>query len=311
MFEKIDIICFMACYVIAFALECLRLQTASRINWSIMLGFSSLGFIAQTIYLVVRSQQREIAPLLNSPHDWFLVLAWLCMVYYLYKTWTNRQLALGVFAYPLVLMLILVSIFSNDESHELADHDQLKTWGMLHASFLVLGILGVVMSFMSSMMYLYQHRRLKLKRLLSQGLELPNLEKLAILNRWAVIFSVPLLSLGMATGIFLALYAKRIDQQHVAQLTDPVIVGNGIVWLVMFVFFMRLLLQKGTSAHHVAKMTIWACGFMLLTLIGLQLIVGTHGSVRSSAPEQQLPDSGDEAATAPESSEVLREETPE
>lgn len=281
MFDDVSIICFLACYVIAFALECLRIQTASRVNWIIMLLFSAAGFVAHTAYLIVRSQQREIAPLLNSPHDWFLVLAWLCMLLYLYKTWSNKHLALGVFSYPPVLLMILAATFASDETNQLVDHDKLKYWGLLHASFLVIGILGVMLSFITSLMYLYQHSRLKHKRSLSKGLELPNLENLARMNRWAVILSVPMLSLGMATGIFLSIYAKSLDKQHLVQLSDPVIIGNGIVWLVMFGFFLRLLFQKGTSAKHVAWMTVWACGFMMLTLIGLQLIVGTHGSVRN------------------------------
>jgi hypothetical protein len=56
---------------------------------------------------------------------------------------------------------------------------------------------------------------------------------------------------------------------------DPLVVGSGISWLVMLGLFCWLVSTKRAAARQVALLTVWACGFLLLTIIGLQVLTGS------------------------------------
>ena len=267
---KITVFCFLASYLVTLALEGVRLLKQTTINRVVMMAFAVAGLVAHTIYLVIRSQKSGLPPLLSSSHDWLLVLAWISVLFYLVLTAIDRNLLVGLFLLPLVLLLIGSAYFvSNSPNTRL---DSVREWKMLHASLLVLGIAGVIMGIVLSMMYLFQHYRLKQKHTMKSGLKLPNLERLARMNWWAIVLSVPTLTLGMATGVGLAWYSHQGEAP--ISFRDPVILGNSLAWLVMIVFFGWLLTTKRPTGKQVAWLTVWASGFLLVTLIGLQVLSG-------------------------------------
>ena len=184
---------------------------------------------------------------------------------------------------PLVLLLIAAAYFVSDvpSAHVVSDGNTLRDafyhWAMLHASLLVIGIAGVVAGFVLSMMYLVQHRRLKHKQTMQSGMALPSLARIARLNWWAVVISVPLLTLGMATGVGLGVYTTQ--GPNPITFVDPVVIGNGIVWVLMVAFYCWLMFTRRPAGTQVAWLTIWAFGFLLVTLIGLQVL--TDGGASS------------------------------
>lgn len=267
---KVTVFCFLASYIVTLALEGVRLVKQTTINRLFMMVFALAGLAAHTIYLVIRSQESGLPPLLSSSHDWVLVLAWITVLFYLVLTAVDRNLLVGQFLLPVVLLLIGSAYFVSDSPN--TRMDAVREWKMLHASLLVVGIAGVIMGIVLSMMYLFQHHRLKHKQTMKHGLKLPNLERLARMNWWAVVLAVPTLTLGMATGVGLGWYSRQGDAP--ISFTDPVIVGNSLAWLVMIVFFIWLLTTKRPTGKQVAWMTVWASGFLLVTLIGLQVLSG-------------------------------------
>ncbi|NOX54487.1 MAG: cytochrome c biogenesis protein CcsA, partial [Planctomycetes bacterium] len=154
-----------------------------------------------------------------------------------------------------------------EETRRTAIHN----WALLHASLTVFGIAGVLLGIVLSLMYLVQHRRLKHKRVLSTGLTLPSLATLARWNRWAVIVSVPLLTLGLCTGVLLGLATRKTETP--VSFADPFVVGVTFTWAVMFAFFLWLLRRQAPTSRRVAWLTVWAFGFMLVTMIGLQILM--------------------------------------
>jgi ABC-type uncharacterized transport system permease subunit len=267
---KVSVFCFLASYVVALALEGVRLLKQTTINRLIMIGFALAGLGAHTIYLVIRSQKSGLPPLLSSSHDWMLVLAWITVLFYLVLTAVDRNLLVGLFLLPVVLVLIGSAYFMSDSPNRLMEAE--PQWKMLHATLLVFGIAGVIMGIVLSMMYLFHHSRLKHKQTMKPGLKLPNLERLARLNWWAVVLSVPLLTLGMATGVGLGWHSRQGGTP--ISFRDPVIVGNSVAWLVMIVFFGWLLTTKRPTGKQVAWLTVWSSGFLLVTLIALQVLSG-------------------------------------
>src|SRR5258708_639228 len=171
---NVTVVCFLASYLVAFGLELGRLVGRSRVSRLAMIGFGSAGFAAHTLYLYNRSQKVHLPPLLASAHDWVLVLAWVIVLFYLFFTLTQKDLAVGVFALPVVVLLVCSAYFLNhqpntDFNTELAR----RHWGMLHASFLVFGMAAGAFGFLSGLMYLLPHRPLQTRQGEPGGLHMP------------------------------------------------------------------------------------------------------------------------------------------
>ena len=271
--DKISTVCFFASYLVALGLELTQFMRASRINRWAAIGFTGAGLFAQTIYLVHRSQVSKLPPLVGSMHDWLLVLAWVAALVYLVLAVRDRQLGLGVFLLPLILLLVGTAMKRPPEARV---RDAQYAVEMLHASLLVFGIAGVAIAFLLSLMYLVQHNRLKHKMPDPDSLQLYSLERLGRMNWWAVVGSVPLLTLGMAAGVWLA-WGKR-EGSATVDLTSTGYIVSGVLWLGMLCLFAWLVSRKQSSGKIVAWRTLWACGFLLVTLLCLEVFTGgIHG----------------------------------
>jgi ABC-type transport system involved in cytochrome c biogenesis permease subunit len=164
---RVQVFCFLACYVVVFGIELSRFLGRNRAGRAIMLVFTMAGLIAHTAYLLARSQKLNLPPLLSSSQDWLLVLAWLSVVSYFVLTISDADLAVGVFLMPVVLACISAAYFVSDNPNMRLS--ALRGWKLLHASLLVLGMLGVIVGFVLAMMYLFQQHRLKHRHALTRG----------------------------------------------------------------------------------------------------------------------------------------------
>ena len=265
----VGVICFLASYALALVAELSRLAWRNRISHWVMVGLTAAGLTAHTLYLFSRSQQTHLPPLLSSAHDWLLVLAWLAVLVYLFVSLLDRDQATGLIALPLVVGLVVASQFVTKASASSASAHH--NWVMLHVSLLVFGIAGVLIGLVLGLMYLWQHYRLKHRQMLQSGLALPSLELLARFNRLAILVSVPLLTFGMVLGIALVI-ADNGSSMGSRALHDPLIIGSGVCWLLMTGVFVWLLSSRATPGRKVAWLTVWSCGFLLLTTIGTQVL---------------------------------------
>jgi ABC-type uncharacterized transport system permease subunit len=279
-FANTSLTCFLASYALAAALEATRLVRPMPINrWAAWVA-ALAGFLAQTIYLLHRSSATDLPPLLASTHDWLLVVAWLTVPVYLLIALLNRDVPVGLFILPAALLFVIASRFV---SHEANPHlNSLRWWGMAHAAFLVLGIAGVVIAAGFSVMYLIQYSRLRHRTGESDGFRLFSLERTARLNWWCVVVSVPLLSLGMATGALLTWLSQKTGQ--------PVSIWNwsflvsGLSWLVLVALFGWLLTSRRPTGRIVAWRTLLAGGFVLATFVTLGIVSGgMHGMNKPNA----------------------------
>lgn len=267
---NISVFCFLASYLLTFVLEWTRLLRRSSINQFVTLLVAAAGFVAHSLYLWMRGRELAMPPLLSSGHDWLLVLAWTTMLFYLFLMLFDPNLGIGLFLLPLVLLLIGATYFVSGSSPDVpldARYGRI----LLHAASIMFGMAGIILGLVLSMMYLFQHSRLKHKQRLKGGLTLPSLERLARLNWWAIVVSVPLLTVGMVTGIWVAVASQK---GAAPLITDPVILGNGVVWILMISFLVWLVKTRRPAGRQVAWLTIWAFGFLLVTLVGLQIVTG-------------------------------------
>jgi ABC-type transport system involved in cytochrome c biogenesis permease subunit len=210
----------------------------------------------------------------GSSHDWLLVLAWLGIVFYLVILATQERITLGLFLLPVIIGLVVMSTFVDSEAVEEARRLARRRWGMLHAATLVIGIGCVSAATICALMYLLQHQKLRGRSSWVHRLQLPNLEKLTSVNRWLVIGTVAMLTVGLATGYIVAATAAKDEFNW----SDPIIAGTTIVWAIMTLTLGWLLTQKEQTGRQVARMTLLAGGFLLLTIFGLMLLSGgVHG----------------------------------
>ncbi|MFK7778811.1 MAG: cytochrome c biogenesis protein CcsA [Gimesia sp.] len=274
MLSNVTVFCFMASYLVALGLELARfLRKKNRYIRPLIFLFSFAGLVAQTAYIFNRAQETQLPPLLSSSHDWLIVFSWLLVSIFLFINLIDEQLSIGLFLFPLVLALVVSSYFVGTDTNSLVQ-PTIRSWALLHASLLVLGGVGIVLCFVLSAMYLVQHRRLKQKQNFSEGFHLPSLAKLSRLSRWALMISAPLLTIGMGIGIGLGVYVRKGSQS--ISFYDPVIIVYEIVWAAMMISVIFILRTKQPNQKHIAQLTIWTGGLLLLTVIGIQILTNVR-----------------------------------
>ncbi|QDT38020.1 cytochrome c biogenesis protein CcsA [Stratiformator vulcanicus] len=275
---QVTIFCFVASYAVAFAFEATRLAKSHAILRVIAIGFTAAGLLAHSLYLYNVSQSSELPPLLSSTQDWLLMLAWTVSAFALLIAALDQKVASGLFLLPAVLALVGSALLLSGEpsvliaSADEVDHVVTRRWVMLHVSLLMLGIAGVVIGSVFSLMYLFQHRRLKHKQAPTGRINLFSLERLARWNRWSVLVSVPLLTLGLAAGYVLGAVADY-DGENLTFL-DPIVVASSLVWLVLAGLLGWILRSETASGRTIAFRTLLAFTLMLVTLLGLQILSG-------------------------------------
>jgi ABC-type uncharacterized transport system permease subunit len=284
----VTVFCFLASYLVAFALELTRFKRRTPPGMSlagrfVMIGFGVAGFVAHTLYLLNRSQQTHLPPLLASTHDWMLVLAWVLVLVYLFFALVQRDLAFGLFVLPVVLLMVTSAYFLDHEPNTALNAELARRrWGMVHAACLLFGMVAGASGFLSGLMYLIQHHRLKTRHSESSSLKMPSLARLAQANRWSAMLTFLLLTLGFASGLFLAI--TPAGGKSSVTISDPTVIISGLVWLILAGLFVKLLAQHAPTGRQVAWLTLFGCGFLLLTVLGLQLITGKIHSYSGSAP---------------------------
>src|ERR1019366_5222686 len=193
---KISVMCFAASYAVAFVLELWHLFRPRPILRVIALGFGGAGLLAHVIYLIVQRLPLE------SPTGSLFFLALILAVFYVSEAIHHRRLAWALFVLPLVLALIGLGLVLH-VPNEAQGIGWKSFWGMAHGALLLLAAVGVCIGFIASVMYLVQLRRLQAKLPPNQGLPLFNLERLELMNRRAILWSFPLLTLGLIAGFVL------------------------------------------------------------------------------------------------------------
>jgi ABC-type uncharacterized transport system permease subunit len=279
MISGISITCFAASYAVVLALEISRLFFRSGVRWAVMVGFTGAGMLAHTLFLAYRAAHAQGSPL-SSKEDWYLIAAWVLAGAYFYLACFHARNAFGVFLLPFVLGLIGVGALAADAA-PFAGEPASAVWGAIHGVSLLLATVSVVGGFVAGLMYLHQSYHLKHKRPPRAGLRLPSLEWLRKANSRALIFSMPMLGLGILSGIVLNL-VRRGPQPGGVAWNDPAVLSTTVMfaWLLIAVlagWFYR----PAREGHKVAYMTVVSFVFLVIALgIGL-LIDSGHGDLRS------------------------------
>jgi ABC-type transport system involved in cytochrome c biogenesis permease subunit len=248
--HRVTLLCFLASYGLALALELLYLRVSRPIVRILALLAGLAGLLAHTMYLYSRR------PPLIFQLGWMLYLAWVLVVFYLCSEVRHRRLSWGVFVLPLVMGLVGFGVLYGPPPADVKGITQLDgIWGPLHAWLILLATIGICVGFLASVMYLLQAHRLRTKALPTGGLKLLSLERLETMNRRALVLAFPLLTAGMLAGLVQMLGSDLVGW------TDPRVIGTVVLWLV-FVLLLYFRFAQHVRGRQAALMTIVA--FLLL-----------------------------------------------
>lgn len=282
MLSGISFTCFAASYTVSLALEVSRLFFRAPIRWFITFGFAAAGLFAQTVYLWMRAEKAaDVAPL-SSWYDWCLLGAWLLVATYLVVAIRRPQAAVGVFLLPLVMALLGVA-WLFEKSPPFPREQAKDIWGQLHGLSLLGGTVVVMLGFAAGIMYLVQSYRLKHKLPPRPGFQLPSLELLQRVNRFALYVSSGLLALGLLSGIVLNLL-KTSSQSGAVPWTDPVVISSGalLLWLVASSLF-EFAYRPAREGRKVAYLTVASFVFLAAVLAFVLFGSSRHAGGKTAA----------------------------
>ena len=250
-------VCFGLSYLFAFGLVLAGQARPARAARVAALLFGLAGLVAHTIFLVLHQ------PNPATPYGALVLLAWVLAVFYLYGAVHHHSQAWGLFVLPVVVVLSWVSFAFYEKGGDpggwtSGDH----IWGAVHGVLVLAASVGITVGFLASSMYLVQARRLQKKRAPFGGLRLLNLERLETMNRRAINWAFPFLTVGLLLGLTRVPGAAG----STAPWTDPKVLSTAGLWLVA-----GILLYLRYGAHlpprRLALLTIGTFGLMLVTLV--------------------------------------------
>ncbi|MBP3960200.1 cytochrome c biogenesis protein CcsA [Gemmata sp. G18] len=249
-------------YLCAFLLEIARLLWPAK-GWRITgLAFGAAGLFAHTAYLLVHQ------PSLAVPYGSVLLLAWVLALFYFYGTVHHAKQAWAVFVLPVVIGLVAMSriLLTAEPEHAAFDiggwASGERFWGGIHGMLILFASVGVSVSFLASVMYLIQARRLRNK--VSPGSVMPmlNLERLEAMNRWWLNFAFPMLTAGLLVGTLLIPNGPSLGDNWFSLK----VLSTAGLWLE---FLVLLYLRYGVHvpARRLALFSIVAFGLLLVALV--------------------------------------------
>ncbi len=253
--------CFALSYLCALLLELGRTFWPGK-GWRVAgLAFGAAGLVAHSAFILFHQ------PTPAAPYGSLLLLAWVLALFYLYGTVHHAKQAWAVFVLPVVIGLVGLSLALATAPNateftvpEWAAGD--RFWGATHGLLILGASVGISVSFLASLMYLLQARRLRKKLAPGGAVPMLSLERIETMNRRALNVAFPLLTAGLLVGTLL------LSQGHVTgdNWLSLKVLTTAALWVV---FLVLLYLRYGghVPARRLALLSIAAFAILLVALV--------------------------------------------
>jgi ABC-type uncharacterized transport system permease subunit len=258
--ERMTLVCFGASYALALGLEVARLLWPQRGLRLAAVGMGAAGLLAHTLYVLWH-------PLpLGTPRGSLVFLSWIIAIFYLYGTLHHPRVAWALFVLPVVLGLtVLAGLYETtpggSQVLDLFTLSGERFWGVVHGVLLLLAAVGICVSFVASVMYLLQVRRLRAKAPPEQKIRLLSLERLERMTRRGILLAFPLLTASLLIGLALLFQQGPAP----ADWGEPKVLSAAALWLV-FALAVYVRYRSPAPGRRVAALTILAFVLLLLSL---------------------------------------------
>ncbi len=183
-----------------------------------------------------------------------------------------RLRVLGIFAAPLVALIMVISVQLPHEPSQIEIVFN-NFWIIFHVVVIFIGNAAFALACGTGILYLMQENAIKRKNPGFFFRRLPSLNILDTVGYAGIVVGFTMFTLGLITGF---LYAKTVWGRFWSW--DPKEVWSGVMWL----FYAALLherLASGWRGRKAAIMSIVGFGVLLFTFLGVNfLLTGHHGA---------------------------------
>jgi ABC-type uncharacterized transport system permease subunit len=215
-----------------------------------------LGWLAQTALLAVQAARENGFPW-GTWAGSLNLFVWFIVTVYLSVRRPYRLLGLAVM--PLAAALLIVARAGGGTGAGARSHYS-NLFLVLHVGLVLAAFAGFTLAAALSAFYLWQERRLKRRAVTILRRPAPSLATLDHLASRAVLFSVPVLTLGLVVG----LVRLFTDRDHV----DAVVVATLATWVVWSAYLV-LRATRGWTGRRAAYVAL--IGFALVIVVRLAL----------------------------------------
>jgi ABC-type transport system involved in cytochrome c biogenesis permease subunit len=258
--EHVTIFSFAVSYAFALAFDLWNLFRSRLILRVLSASLVGAGLVFQLAYLVYQPWS------LKTAAGSLLFLAFILAIFALYGSLHHQRVAWGLFVLPLVLVLVLLAWLKVPDQAASGSYWEWlqgpRFWGMTHGILVLLALVGVCVGFLASVMYFVQMGRLRSKSSPLAGVKLMSLERLEAMNRRAILWAFPLLTLGLIVG--LALMVHEADGS--AGWLSPKILSALALWIV-FAILLYLRYGAHVRGRRLALLTIVAFAVMMIAVL--------------------------------------------
>lgn len=221
-----------------------------------------LGWIAQTALLVVQATRDDGFPW-GTWASSLELFVWLVVSAYLIWGCRRPYRLLGLAVMPLAVALLVAARAGGGTGVGSSSHYS-NLFLVLHVGFVLAAFAGFTLAAALSALYVWEERRLQTRPATILRRQMPALATLDELALRTVVWSLPLLTLGVAVG--LARLVTRGDR------LDALIAATVVTWLV-WCAYLGLRLFAGWAGRRAAYLAL--AGFALVIVVRLALPV-TH-----------------------------------
>lgn len=234
------------------------------------LGALGIGLAAHATSLVLLALPLHRLPVtdVRSALSFYAFLVTLAF-FFVYLRY--RIVSLGLFMLPLVFVLTLISALHPARSFDSSAFR--GGWLLVHISSIFLGYTALFLTFVASVMYLFQERELKSKQPRAFYYRLPSLRVCEEIYYRSLLLGLPFLSVGMLTGFVWASRTWRGPWEF-----DPKILAALVTWVIYLVLFSARV-SGGWRGRRAAYIAIIGFCAILVTFVGASLLSGEHGYI--------------------------------
>ncbi|WP_202080246.1 cytochrome C assembly family protein [Caldalkalibacillus salinus] len=249
------IIILYACSVLFYFVDFLQHnRKANRLAFWLL----SIVWISQTALLTVKMIEQEHLPLF-SRFDTLFFFAWLLITFSLLINWFFRMDLFLFFTNVVGFTVMALSLFVAGRGIPEEMAQQLSSeWLTIHISMAFLSYAAFTLSFIFSVLYLFQHKLLKRKKWSKQFLRGPSLAQLDKISFYLNLIGFPVLLLSLILGIVWA-----INTVEAAFWFDTKVVFSLFV-LLMYGIYLYQRVVRGWSGKKIVELNC-VCFFVLLT----------------------------------------------
>jgi cytochrome c-type biogenesis protein CcsB len=231
--------------------------------------FGLVGFFLHSALLVLRTVALKYPPVSNL-YESLSFFAWIIMLLYLLTENRQRSWVNGVFVLPLVMVLMGYALILDSQIRPLPAALR-SPWLGIHTTLCFLSYGCFLMAFCFGVMYLWQEKEVKSKKIDVFFFRLPPLGQMDRLGYRAIAFGFLFLTLGIISG---SIWAQEAWGSFWSW--DPKETWSLIVWLIYLVYLHGRIMAgwRGRKSAYIAII-----GFLsvIFTYFGVSfLLSGLH-----------------------------------